>query len=127
MRGPKKPSNMSLVALAGALVSAAAAPPPTLGVDVFTDGESGYKAFRIPGVVAAKGAVVVFAEGRKVCVHACAIYLCLVHAATWGTGQHAICVLVYAWQALYVPDEFPLIAKRQLACDEHRSRSCVSS
>jgi hypothetical protein len=49
-----------------ALACASAAPPPPLGVDVFTDGESGYKAFRIPGIAAAKGVVVVFAEGRKV-------------------------------------------------------------
>eukprot|EP00051_Salpingoeca_urceolata_P007499 m.98171 g.98171 ORF g.98171 m.98171 type:complete len:400 (+) comp15262_c1_seq2:14-1213(+) len=34
-------------------------------VDVFTDGEQGYKAFRIPGLLAVNGTLLAFAEGRK--------------------------------------------------------------
>ena len=60
----------SLLALLPTLVNgggAAEAPPPP-GVStstVFTPGEEGYKAFRIPGIHSLNNTLLVFAEGRK--------------------------------------------------------------
>jgi sialidase-1 len=40
-------------------------PPPVSSVPVFTQGEDGYAAFRIPGLLAVNNTVLAFAEGRK--------------------------------------------------------------
>ena len=40
-------------------------PPGVITSTVFTPGESGYVAFRIPGIQAVNGSLLVFAEGRK--------------------------------------------------------------
>ena len=41
-------------------------PPGVATTTVFKPGEEGYKAFRIPGMLAFKDVLMVFAEGRKV-------------------------------------------------------------
>jgi sialidase-1 len=51
---------LSLAAVAAAVTQQL---PPT--TTVFTPGEGGYEAFRIPGVISLNNTILVFAEGRK--------------------------------------------------------------
>lgn len=60
-RGP--PSTAARAIVAASLVNAATF--AIVSSPVFTDGEGGYAAFRIPGIAATPNALVAFAEGRK--------------------------------------------------------------
>ena len=60
-RGP--PSFAARAIVAASLVNASTF--AATSVPVFTDGEGGYAAFRIPGIAATPTALVAFAEGRK--------------------------------------------------------------
>lgn len=57
---------VAVVVVASAYMGSAQSTPHAVSTTaVFTAGEGGYDAFRIPGIAAYRGVILVFAEGRK--------------------------------------------------------------